>query len=271
MQAVRLRVLPTRSLTRVIAATPKRNTMKLSNKSALVTGASRGIGRAIAIKLASQGARVAVNYRSGQTEADAVVSQILESGGNAFAVQGDVAKLDDINRVFDEIDEHFGPLDILVNNAGIGEFVPFLEATPEHFDKQFALNVRGLFFVTQRAAQTMRDGGRIINISSIAAQGLSAEGAAYGATKGAVNAFTAGLSKGLAARHITVNSISPGLVETDLVKGSFSDEDIERTVKSIALGRAGQPEDIADIAAFLASDDARWITGRELIADGGTL
>ena len=243
--------------------------MKLSNKSALVTGASRGIGAAIALKLAAQGARVAVNYRSSQSDADAVVSQILENGGNAFAVQGDIANLDDIGRVFDQIDEHFGPLDILVNNAGLAESGPFLQVTPGQFDRQFDLNVRGLFFACQRAAHTMRSGGRIINISSTGAGGKSPAFAAYGASKAAVNALTVALSKELAPRQITVNAVSPGLVETDLAREVFTTEQMEGMLKNAPMGRIGQPDDIADIVAFLASDDARWVSGREIVADGG--
>ena len=245
--------------------------MQLENKTALVTGASRGIGRAIATKLAQEGAHVAVNYHSSREEAEKVMASIKKSGGNAFVVQGDIANLDDIAQVLAAVKNELGALDILVNNAGTGEFVSFDEATPEHFDKQFNLNVRGLFFLTQSALPLMNDNGRIINISSISSRGLSIEGAAYNASKAAVNALTFSFAKGLGARGITANAVSPGLVETDLARSSFTREEIEHMKGSAALGRIGQPDDIADIIAFLASDAARWITGREIVADGGTI
>ena len=245
--------------------------MQLANKTALVTGASRGIGRAIAEKLAGEGAHIAVNYRQGKEDAENVVSQIEKAGGSAFIVQGDIANLEEGAQVLAAVKNQFGALDILVNNAGTGEFIEFARATPEHFDKQFALNVRGLFFLTQGALEMMNDGGRIINISSISSRGLSIEGAAYNASKAAVNALTFSLAKGLGKRGITVNAVSPGLVETDLARSSFTKEEIERMKSSAPLNRAGQPDDIADIVAFLASDAARWITGREIVADGGTI
>ena len=243
--------------------------MKLRNKTALVTGASRGIGRAIALRLAEGGARVAVNYRSNQARANGVVAQIQKAGGNALTVQGDIAVLADIARVFDQVEERFGPLDVLVNNAGTGDFAPLGEATPDHFDSQFDLNVRGLFFASQRAARTMREGGRIINISSTGASGGRAQGAVYGASKAAVNALTVSLSKALAARQITVNGVSPGYVETDLSTGAFDEAELQRMAQSSPLGRAATPADIADVVAFLASNDARWITGRTIVVDGG--
>ncbi len=245
--------------------------MRFENKTALVTGASRGIGRAIAEKLAQEGARVAVNYHSSKDDAEAVVAHIEKQGGSAFAVQGDVSQLDDIAQVLATVKSEFGALDILVNNAGTGEFVSFAQATPSHFDKQFNLNVRGLFFLTQGALEIMNDGGRVINISSISSRGLGSEGAAYGATKAAVNALSFALAKGVGKRGITINAVSPGLVKTDLSRSSFSDDDIARMESAATLGRSGQPEDIADIVAFLASDAARWITGREIVADGGTI
>ena len=245
--------------------------MQLSNKTALVTGASRGIGRAIAIKLAQEGAHVAVNYHSSQEEAEKVVASIQENGGHAFVVQGDIANLDDSAQVLAAVKNQFGALDILVNNAGTGEFVEFAEATPEHFDKQFDLNVRGLFFLTQSVLPLMNDGGRIVNISSISSRGLSIEGAAYNASKAAVNALTFSFAKGLGERGITVNAVSPGLVETDLARSSFTPEEMERMKGGAALKRIGQPNDIADIVAFLVSDAARWVTGREIVADGGTI
>lgn len=245
--------------------------MKLQNKTALITGASRGIGRGIALKLAQEGARVAVNFNSSEDEAREVVAQIENAGGKAFAIQGDVSIIEGIETLFQNFDKEADSLDILVNNAGTGEFVDFDKATPEHFDKQFNLNVRGLFFTTQAALRRMNEGGRIINISSIAARGLSIDGAAYGATKGAVNTITSALSKGLGERGITVNCVSPGAIETELLAASFDEETKERMKNASQFGRLGQVEDIADIVAFLASDDARWLTGRELIADGGTL
>lgn len=245
--------------------------MNLSSKTALVTGASRGIGRAIAIKLAADGARVAVNFTKNEGAAQEVVAAIEAAGGEAFAVQGDVADLASIETLFGEVETRFGRLDILVNNAGIAESADFLEATPQHFDDQFGLNVRGLYFATQRALKILNDGGRIISISSIASRGLSIEYAAYGATKAAVNALTSSLSKGLGARGITVNAVSPGVIETDMMRATFDEETVERMKQGNAMKRTGQPEDIADVVAFLASDAARWITGREIVADGGAI
>ncbi len=245
--------------------------MQLPNKTALVTGASRGIGRAIAEKLAREGAHVAVNYRRGKDAAEHVVAAIEKAGGRALVVQGDIADLEQGAQVLAHVKNQFGALDILVNNAGNGEFLPFDQATPEHFDKTFNLNVRGLFFLTQKALEIINDGGRIINISSISSRGLSLEGAAYNASKAAVNALTFSFAKGLGARGITANAVSPGLVETDLARSSFTAEEIERMKSAAALGRVGQPDDVADIVAFLASDAARWITGREIVADGGTI
>jgi 3-oxoacyl-[acyl-carrier protein] reductase len=247
------------------------NTKALENKRALVTGGSRGIGRGIALELAAGGAHVCVNYRTDEAAAREVVEAIASAGGQAWAAAGDIAELDEIDRLFAQVKEKWGELDILVNNAGLGEFVPFDQATPEHFDRLFVLNVRGLFFATQAALAIMADGGRVINISSIASRGLSGAGAAYGATKAAVNALTSALSKDLGERKITVNAVSPGVIDTDLARASFSDEDMERIARASLFGRAGTTDDVAGIVAFLASEQARWITGREIVADGGTL
>jgi 3-oxoacyl-[acyl-carrier protein] reductase len=241
--------------------------MQFSRKTALVTGASRGIGRAIAISLGAQGAHVFVNYRSNDEAANEVVEAIQQRGGTATAIKADVADLDQINELFSKIDK----LDILVNNAGFGDFQPFLTIDAAHFDGMFNLNVKGLFFTTQKALEKMNDGGRIINISSIASRGFSGDAAVYAATKAAVNAFSSALSKDLGARNITVNSVSPGPVETELFAVAFDEESKKRMAKNSVFNRLGQPDDIADIVSFLASDAGRWITGRELVADGGVI
>jgi len=241
--------------------------MSLSGKTALVTGASRGIGRAIALSLASQGAHVIVNYHSNVDAANEVVSLIEQNGGTATAIKADVAKLGQIDELFSQIDR----LDILVNNAGFGDFQSFPTIDAAHFDGMFNLNVRGLFFTTQKALEKMNDGGRIINISSIASRGFSGNAAVYAATKAAVKAFSTALSKDLGERKITVNSVSPGPVETELFETAFDEEAKKRMASNSVFNRLGQTEDIADVVLFLASDASRWITGREIVADGGVI
>jgi 3-oxoacyl-[acyl-carrier protein] reductase len=245
---------------------------KLSGKVAIVTGASKGIGASIALHLAQEGASVVVNYASSKGGADQVVSEIKAAGGKAVAVQANVAKPAEVQRLFAEAKKAFGSLDILVNNAGIYEFLPLSDVTPEHFHKQFDLNVLGLILASQEAAKSFGTaGGSIINISSVAATGTPATASVYSATKAAVDAVTRSLAKELGPRQIRVNSINPGMVETEgLHAVGFVESDFRKQVESqTPLGRIGQPRDIAPAVVFLVSDDASWITGETLYIAGG--
>jgi 3-oxoacyl-[acyl-carrier protein] reductase len=244
---------------------------KLTGKVAVVTGASKGIGASIAEHLAAEGASVVVNYSSSKTGADAVVKRVTQKGGKAIAVQADVSKPADIERLFTETKKAFGRLDILVNNAGIYEFAPLGTVTPEHFHKQFDLNVLGLILATQEAVKYIGDGGSIINISSVVGQMPAPTGSVYSATKAAVDAVTVSLSKELGPRKIRVNSLNPGMVLTEGLHAAGIDQGEFRTQveAQTPLGRLGQPEDIAHAAVFFASDDASWITGQSLILSGG--
>ncbi len=245
---------------------------KLAGKVALVTGASKGIGAAIAKHLADEGAAVVVNYSSSREGADRVVAEITKNGGKALAVQANVAKEADIRRLFAEAREAFGPLDILVNNAGIYEFSPLENVTAEHFHKQFDLNVLGLIFASQEAVKHFGPGGgNIINISSMVSTTAVPNAAVYSATKGAVDAVTRSLAAELGPRHIRVNAIKPGMVETEGVHAAgIAESDLRKQIESqTPLGRIGQPQDIATAAVFLASNDSGWITGETLRIAGG--
>jgi 3-oxoacyl-[acyl-carrier protein] reductase len=248
------------------------NTKKLSGKVAVVTGASKGIGASIAKHLAAEGAAVVVNYASSKAGADKVVAEIASAGGKAVAVQADVAKKADIDRLFAESKKAFGPLDILVNNAGIYEFVPLEGVTEEHFHRQFNLNVLGLILTTQEAVKQFGPaGGSIVNISSVASSATPATASVYSATKAAVDAATRSLAKELGPRKIRVNAINPGMVETEGVHSSgIADSDFRKqTEATTPLGRIGQPQDIAPAVVFLASPDSSWITGETLYITGG--
>jgi len=245
---------------------------KLLGKVAVVTGASKGIGAAIAKHLAAEGAAVVVNYSSSKDAADRVVSDITKSGSRAIAVQANVAKPDDIKRLFAETKQAFDKLDILVNNAGVYEFAPLENVTPEHFHKQFDLNVLGLTLASQEAAKHFgASGGSIINISSVVSHSPVATGSIYSATKAAVDAITKSLAKELGPRKIRVNAINPGMVETEGLRGAgIAESDFRKTVESqTPLGRIGQPDDIAPAAVFFASSDSSWITGETLTISGG--
>jgi len=245
---------------------------KLNGKVAVVTGASKGLGASIAEHLAAAGAKVVVNYASSKTGADAVVSRIVAKGGQAVAVQGDVSQPEDIARLFAETKQAFGRLDILVNNAGVYEFAPLEAITPDHFHKQFNLNVLGLLLTTQEAVKHLGpEGGSIINISSIVGQMPAPTGSVYSATKAAVDAITVSLAGELGPRKIRVNSVNPGMVETEgLHSVGFAESDFRKTVeKSTPLGRIAQPEDIATAVVFFASGDSGWVTGQTLIVAGG--
>lgn len=246
---------------------------KLTGKVAVVTGASKGIGAAIAERLGKEGASVVVNYASDKAGAEKVAKQIEASGGKALVVKADVSKKDDISKLFGETTLRFGKVDILVNNAGIYEFRPLEAVDEEHFHKQFNLNVLGLLLTTKEAVQHMNgDGGSIINVSSVAAKTPREGGSVYSATKGAVDVVSRTLAQELGPRKIRVNSLSPGFTDTEGVRSSdvastdaFRDLAVSRT----PLGRVGTGEDIAGAAAFLASEDARWITGETILIGGG--
>jgi 3-oxoacyl-[acyl-carrier protein] reductase len=247
---------------------------RLEGKVAVVTGASKGIGASIAKHLADEGAAVVVNYATSKHGADRVVAEITGKGGRAVAVQADMSKHADIKRLFAEAKKAFGRLDVLVNNAGIYEFAPLEEVTAEHFHRQFDLNVLGLILASQEAANHFGSaGGSIINISSVVATAAPATASVYSATKAAVDAVTRSLAKELAPRNIRVNSINPGLVETEgtTSAGTTADESDFRKwyVLQSPLGRIGQPEDIAPAAIFLASSGSAWITGETLYIAGG--
>jgi 3-oxoacyl-[acyl-carrier protein] reductase len=243
----------------------------LVGKIAVVTGASKGIGASIAEHLAAAGASVVVNYGSSKAGAEAVVKRISEKGGRAVAIQADVSKPEDIKRLFAETQIAFGKLDVLVNNAGVYEFLPLEAITPEHFHKQFDLNVLGLILTTQEAVKHMGKGGSIINISSITGRMPISPASVYSATKAAVDAITVTLSQELGPRGIRVNSLNPGMVETEgLHSVGFAESDFRKTLETqTPLGRIAQPEDVARAAVFFASDDAGWVTGQSLILSGG--
>jgi 3-oxoacyl-[acyl-carrier protein] reductase len=245
---------------------------KLTGKVAVVTGASKGIGASIAEHLGAEGASVVVNYASSKAGADIVVKRIHEKGGRALAIQADVSNHDDIKRLFVETKTAYGKLDVLVNNAGIYEFAPLESITAEHFHKHFNLNVLGLLLTTQEAVKLMGPaGGSIINMSSIAGQMPVQNTAVYSATKAAVDAITIALSQELGPRKIRVNSLNPGMVETEgLHAGGLAESDFRKILESqTPLGRIAQPEDIARAALFFASDDAGWVSGQSLILSGG--
>ena len=245
---------------------------KLSGKVAVVTGASKGIGAAIATHLAAQGAAVVVNYASSKAGADKVVAQITSAGGKAIAVQGDVSRQADINRLFSETKQAYGHVDVLVNNAGIYEFGPLENLTEQHFHKQFNLNVLGLLLTTQEAVKHFpTTGGSIVNISSVVGRHPVAGASVYSATKGAVDAITKSLAKELGPKKIRVNSLNPGMIETEgLHTAGFAESDFRKQLEATTpLGRIGQPDDTAKVAVFLASDDSGWVTGETLLVSGG--
>jgi len=247
-------------------------TKKLAGKVAVVTGASKGIGAAIARHLAAEGAAVVVNYASSKSGADKVVAEITGAGGKAVAVQGDVSKKADITRLFAETKKAFGHVDILVNNAGVYEFGPLENVTEEHFHKQFNLNVLGLLLTTQEAVKHFTPaGGSIVNISSVVGRHPLPSASVYSATKGAVDAITKSLAKELGPKKIRVNSLNPGMIETEgLHAAGFAEGDFRKHIETqTPLGRIGQPDDTAKVAVFLASDDSGWVTGETLLVSGG--
>jgi 3-oxoacyl-[acyl-carrier protein] reductase len=245
---------------------------KLDGKVALVTGASKGIGAAIAEALGAAGAAVAVNYASSREGADRVVAAITGAGGKAVAVQGDVSKSADIGRIFAAVDEAFGRLDILVNNAGVYAFAPLEDVTEDEFHRQFNTNVLGMILSTQAAVKLFPAGlGTVINIGSLVTRITSPQTVVYTATKGAVAAITHVLAKELGPKGIRVNSIDPGVIDTEGARamGVFGTEFETNAIAQTPLGRIGIPSDIAPVAVFLASDESGWITGETLLASGG--
>ena len=245
---------------------------RLTGKVAIVTGASKGIGASIAKSFAAAGAAVVVNYASSREGADRVVAEIAAEGGKAIAVQGDVSKAEDVRRLFAATKEAFGALDVLVNNAGVFQFAPLEAVTEDEYHREFNINVLGTLLATQEALKHFGPaGGSVINISSIVSTNPVANSVVYSATKGAVDTITRALAKELGERKIRVNAIAPGGVETEgvhtlgIIGSDFQKDMIART----PLGRFGQPDDIARVAVFLASDDAAWLTGERLTASGG--
>lgn len=244
---------------------------KLTGKVAVVTGASKGIGAAIAEELAHNGASVVVNYASSGGQAEAVVKKIKAAGGKAKAVRADVSKPEEAKALVSAAVGEFGKIDILVNNAGVYEFLPLESITEKHFDRMFDLNVRGLVFTTQAAAGAFGDGGgSVINIGSVASQTAPPYASVYSATKGAVDVLTKSLASELGPKKIRVNALLPGPVETEgtATMPEFKPM-VEQTLPNTPLGRVGQPRDIATVASFLASEDAGWITGQIIQAAGG--
>src|SRR5689334_1038744 len=245
---------------------------KLTDKVALVTGASKGIGAGIAKSMAAEGAAVVVNYSNSKEDADRVVAEIVAEGGKAIAVQGDVSKASDVKRLFAKTKQAFGKLDVLVNNAGVYQFAALDEITEEQFHRLFNTNVLGLLLATQEAAKAFGpEGGSVINIGSTASAITPPTTAVYTATKGAVDAVTHVLAKELGPKKIRVNSINPGMVETEGVRsmGVIGSDFQKHFEAQTPLGRIAQPEDIAPIAVFLASSDSGWLTGETLLASGG--
>ncbi|TCC34925.1 SDR family oxidoreductase [Kribbella sindirgiensis] len=242
----------------------------LAGKSALVTGASRGIGRAIALRLAQDGAQVAVHYGSHETDAQETVASIDAAGGSAFAIRANLREPDDIRALWTAYDAEASGVDIIVNNAGTALLQPFEQQTAADFDQVFAVNARAPFLLIQAGALRLRDGGRIINISSAVTRVAFPDDVAYAMTKGALATMTLTLAKVFGPRAITVNAVSPAVVRTDMTAWLANPELEQAAARLSTFGRVAEPGDIADVVAFLASDDARWITGQCLDSSGGT-
>ena len=241
----------------------------LDGKVAIVTGASRGIGRAVAERLGRDGARVVVNYAQNAGKAQEVVEAVEASGSEAIAVQADIGRLEDIRRLFQTAEERFGGVDVVINNASVSAFKPHTEVSEEEFDQVFGLIARGTFFVLQEAAKRLRDGGRIVNISSGGTVTGGPGAGLYLGAKAAVEQFGLALAKELGPRAITVNAVLPGLTDTDGM--IMPPEAVEQAVNMTPLGRIGQPEDVAGVLAFLVGEDGRWMTGQLVRAGGGLM
>ncbi|WP_420962293.1 SDR family oxidoreductase [Brucella sp. IR073] len=245
--------------------------MKLKDKTAIVTGASKGIGAAIALRLASEGAAVVVNYARGEAAARGVVKEIEKVGGKAVAVQADVGDSSAVTALFEAAEAAFGPIDILVNNAGMMRLSPLANATDADFNDHIAVNLGGVFYGMREGAKRLRDGGRIITLSTSVVGSYPPGYGLYAATKAAVEAMTHILSKELGSRGITANVIAPGPVATELFMHGKSEELVANITRSIPLGRLGQPDDIADAVAFLAGPDGRWVNGQTIRVNGGMI
>jgi 3-oxoacyl-[acyl-carrier protein] reductase len=242
---------------------------KLTGKIAIVTASSRGIGRAVAKRLSRDGATVVVNYISSPEKAEAVVKEIESHGGKAIAIQGSVANKADVIRLFDETERQFGSIDLVVNVAGVSVFKPHIELTDEDFDKVFAVNTKGAMYVLQESAKRIKDGGRIVQFSTGGTMMPIHAGGLYAASKAAGERFAFALAKEIGHRQVTVNLVSPGVTNTDgLIMPQAA---IDGLIQQTPLGRLGQPDDIADVVAFLVSDDAHWLTGQNIQVNGGIL
>lgn len=241
----------------------------VAGKVALVTGASRGIGRQIAQQLAAHGAKVIVNYTSSPEKAAEVVDTIKQAGGEATAVQADISQLAELEQLFQTTISTYGKLDILVNNAGVMKMQTIADVTEADFDQQFAINVKGTFFACQQAAIQMERNGRIINFSTSVVGQMFPAYSVYAGTKGAVEQFTRQLAKEFGKKGITINAVAPGPVNTELFTVGKSEQQIEGLRNMNAFGRLGEPEDIADVVLFLASESSKWVTGQTLRANGG--
>ncbi|MCY9028319.1 SDR family oxidoreductase [Bacillus inaquosorum] len=241
----------------------------VKGKTAIVTGASRGIGRAIAEQLADLGIKVVVNYSSSPEKAEEVVEGIKKKGGEAVAIQADLSRVAGVESLFTKTIEAFGKVDILINNAGVNIYQPIEKVTEEDFDKQFNLNVKGTFFACQQAMKYMEEKGRIINFSTSVVGQMFPTYSVYAGTKGAVEQFTRQLAKELAVKQITINAVAPGPVNTELFTVGKTEQQIEGLKKTIALGRIGEPEDIANVIEFLVSEKSQWITGQTIRVNGG--
>jgi 3-oxoacyl-[acyl-carrier protein] reductase len=246
-----------------------RESMKLENKIALVTGASRGIGRAIALRLADEGAQIAVHYNTRDDAAHEVANEIETRGGRAQIFAADLAKIKDVRDLVSQVETVFGPIELLINNAGRAQFGRLEKVSESDYDAMFSPNTKGVFFLTQAAAQKMPNGSRIILISSGITRANVAGGAAYAGSKAAIEAFARCWAAEFGPRQITVNVVSPGMTETDLLMESTPRHVLENFAAQTPLGRLGQPQDIADVVAFLCSDDARWLTAQNILANGG--
>lgn len=241
----------------------------LKGKTAIVTGASRGIGKEIALTIGRSGASVVVNYANNREAAEAVCAEVGRSGGQAVAIRADMRQPSEVAALFDRTIAHFGRLDILVNNAGIALFKKIEEISEDEFDDIFAVNVKGVFFACQQAARKMAEGGKIINISTSVTKVMMPNYGAYAATKGAVEQITKVLAKELGHKHIAVNAISPGPVDTELFREGKTEAQIQNLADMAAFGRIGTPRDIADAVKLLLSDEAGWISGQDLCVNGG--
>ncbi|MCD9022580.1 SDR family oxidoreductase [Cohnella silvisoli] len=242
---------------------------KLAGKVALVTGASRGIGREIAEDLARSGAKVIVNYASSPDKAEEVVKGIKQQGGEALAIQADISKVEEVEMLFQKTLEAFGQVDILVNNAGIMITKPIGAMTEEDFDKQFAINVKGTYFAIQQAAKHMSENGRIINFSTSVNGQMFPTYSAYAGTKGAVEQITRQLAKELGPKGITINAVAPGPVNTELFTAGKSEEQIKAIGNKNSFGRLGEPDDISNVVLFLAGSESQWVTGQTIRVNGG--